>query len=735
MKKRIISLILVAVMSVLALVGCAYSYADDDMNAYATFDKAAFETALATIVLEEGDFAVAERDGRVADAIAKALAAKADKEDHKTEGAPKVNDTVYYCYYVTATIKDVSYIFLTENMKVEEASKMDSVQYGLNFIDDDVLAEIEEKLAGFEFTEETTYSQVTTGTVKNGDVVYISYTREYDNTTGTEGEVGKETQTATTHRIVIDENNPFHKALIGKDVAKTLDEIKITDGDATTNGTYTKTKVEWIEKGAEAFTVVDVTYDAATNKPSTLYTTTKNQDLKGVELTYHVYPAYFVETPAYTAQTVINEIYGSNISLSTAATILFGTDYTEGEEDEIKTLLEKYKFTKDGEEISLEDFVTALKNAQTKLTEADKALETAKTDYDKALTALKTAKTALDKAKKDLDEAQAAYDANATDDNKTALDKAKTAQTTAQGKYDAALKTFKVERTIYDGTAETAKTPVEVAEGEYTEGEGGEKKDAADAKTERDTLVTELLTTVGEAEDGEGEASAKGAAKILSGYEYNVTYKNLESTYNAEIKEKLASYVYDAIIENVKVTSYPKKAVKEAYDYLIENYEYCFYENKTVTGSSVSSTSDSNYKKYNGSFETFLVQYAVPTDLKVEVKNIDEAYAAIEKEAQRHVAEIVAIYIASEKYGMVASDDEYEDYLEADNMEYYVDAYGDNTVRSAFQFDKLLDFILESEEKEEGKATLVEYTNSLIGDIQFVEELPEEDEDDAPVTE
>ena len=84
---------------------------------------------------------------------------------------------------------------------------------------------------------------------------------------------------------------------------------------------------------------------------------------------------------------------------------------------------------------------------------------------------------------------------------------------------------------------------------------------------------------------------------------------------------------------------------------------------------------------------------------------------------------------------MVASDDEYEDYLETDNMEYYVDAYGDNTVRSAYQFDKLLDFVLESEEKEDGKATLVEYTNALIGDIQFVEELPEEEEDETTETE
>ena len=39
MKKRIISLILVVVMAALALSGCAYNYAKDDMAAYAKFDK------------------------------------------------------------------------------------------------------------------------------------------------------------------------------------------------------------------------------------------------------------------------------------------------------------------------------------------------------------------------------------------------------------------------------------------------------------------------------------------------------------------------------------------------------------------------------------------------------------------------------------------------------------------------------------------------------------------------
>ena len=42
MKKRIISLILVVAMAFLALTGCAYNYAKDDMSKYATFKSQEF---------------------------------------------------------------------------------------------------------------------------------------------------------------------------------------------------------------------------------------------------------------------------------------------------------------------------------------------------------------------------------------------------------------------------------------------------------------------------------------------------------------------------------------------------------------------------------------------------------------------------------------------------------------------------------------------------------------------
>jgi len=64
MKKRIISLILVVVTLALSLVGCAYSYASDDLNKYAKFDAKAFAEALLAIDVEDGDF-TADNETRI----------------------------------------------------------------------------------------------------------------------------------------------------------------------------------------------------------------------------------------------------------------------------------------------------------------------------------------------------------------------------------------------------------------------------------------------------------------------------------------------------------------------------------------------------------------------------------------------------------------------------------------------------------------------------------------------
>lgn len=751
MKKRIISLILVVVMSVLALASCGYSFAEDDMTQYATFSAEEFLNAIKEFDIKDSDFTEDEetRAKKVLDKLLTTLAGKADTADHKTEGTPGANDIIYYCYYVTAKINEVEYLFMTENMKVEEAKKMDSFQLGLNYYDNDLTEKIVALFNNFTFDKDNTYTQVTDGKVENGSIVYISYERVYDETK--DSTVVSVTETASAHRVVLDETNPFHKLLLEKNptVGTTVSGSIEVKGDdfaenalfESTKGTYSKIKIEWVEKGVELDTVDDTTFDVATNKPTTIYTgSDKNKDLKDVELKYHIYPAYFVETPALTAENIINEVYGESITSDSLATIIFGEDYTKLEDhDEVHELFEKYSFTKDGETLDFEDFVTALDTAITEYNDAKEASDKAKEDLDKAETALTTAKEALEKAQKEQTEKEAAEAAakdaaeaapadedlkKAYEDAKAATAKAKTAVESAQAKVTAAESTLKNEKEDYEG-----KAPAEGAE----KTDFGKLGKTDEALKKRDALVTELFTVLGKSIEGEGEDAAQGAAKIVDGYKQNVTYKTLEDTYNSEIKTKVATFVYDQLKKYVKVTSYPEKAVDDAYDYLIENYENMFYENLTVNGSAVSSSSDSNYKKYNGSFERFLVEYAVPEDLKVKVKNYDEACAAVRKEAERHVSELIVIYIAAQKLDLVLTDDEFEALADEDsNYLYYAESYGENNFRTAYQFNKLLDTLLDPTE-EDGKVSYAgKYVTKVtrLTEEEYDAKYPETDSDD-----
>ena len=705
MKKRIISLILVVVMSVLTLAGCAYSYTGDDMSNYATFDKAKFLAALAEFEIEDGDFTedAATREQKVLDTIMASLANKVNTDDKKSEGTVGTNDLFYYCYYVTATIKDVEYTFFTDKMKESAAV---SVQLGLGSYSTDLAEKIAEAFEGYEFTEGSAYKQVTDGKVTAGQIVYVSYTRTFDKTSA-EGKVEEVKEIAKSNRVVLDETNPLHKHLIDKATIGTkISTLEMTD--EAVKGTYTNLVIDWAEEGAGR-TVTDVTYTEDKNESATVYVGSEKQNLKDVELTYHVYPVSYAEVADITVESIINDIYGKNVTLANLATILFGKAYSEHEhsedeeDDTAHKLLEKYKFTVEGEEISLEDFATKLKSAQTKVEDTKKAMEAAKKDYDKDTEALKKAEETFAEKTTALEKAEAAYAAEATDANKKAVDDAKAALETATDKLEAAQDDVEEAKKAYLGSEATDTEKAEV----------GAKKEYEDAVAERDKLVTEFSDTV------EG-----GADAVVKGYKENVVYADLENKYDADIKDKVATYVYEQMTKSVNVTSYPKKAVKSAYKYLIDSYEYCFYENYKLDGTSNSSASQSYYKQYGGSFKNFLIQHVVPNEFDKEVKTYDEAVAEIEKAAQAHVAEAITINIVAETFGLKLTKKEFKELTKDDyTYDYYVDSYYEDSFEIMYQFNKLMDALLETEETENGLATLVSYDNDYIGTVKRVEEL------------
>lgn len=360
------------------------------------------------------------------------------------------------------------------------------------------------------------------------------------------------------------------------------------------------------------------------------------------------------------------------------------------------------------EELSLEDFVTKLVSAQTDVADAKEAMEAAKEDYDEAVEALETAQTTFDEKTTALEEAEAAYATEATDANKTAVDEAKEALATATDKLEAAQDDLEEAEKAYLGAEAT----------DTEEAEEGAKGEYDTAVADRDALITELTATI----DG-------GADTIVTGYKNNIVYADLEADYNDDINEKVATYVYEQIIAAVTVTSYPKKAVKSAYDYLIDSYEYCFYENYTLSGSSNSSATQSYYKQYGGSFKNFLIQHVIPNEFDQEVDTYDEAVAVVEEAAKAHVAEAIAINIVAQAFDLVLTKDEFKDLTENNYIyTYYVDSYYEDSFEIMYQFDKLMDALIESEETEEGIATLVSYDNDYIGTVKRVEELTVETE-------
>lgn len=650
MKKRIIGLILVVAMLTLSLVSCGYSFAKDDLTAYATFsaeNKAAFEEALKKIIIEDGDFTAdpAKRESKVLDNIYAALANSADKADKKTTGVPGVRDLVYYCYYVTADFDGTEAVLYASNMNQSNAV---SVQLGATDLEK-VADAVATALASFDFTDKA-YSSDTTGTASEGAVVYVTYTYSYK-VTGDDGVEKEESGTRTNDRIVI-AAAPAEGAtaaslasyLCGKEVNKALDKTTITE-EGKGEVSYSGIKINWVAKGEEVTSFNDVTF--ADEDKNVTDTTGKSRNLKGKELTYHIYPTHFISVPEFNATNLVDTILGEEIDADIIYQLLFGEEYAgldaDNKDDEAKIAerneLVKPYITKDGEkDVTLAALVETIAKLQKEVKEAEDALANKEKDVTEATTARDKAKDAVDKA----------GDA-VTDAQKDSLTKAETNLTNATKARD-------------------------------------------DAKTLRDTKVadkdTKIATLLGITVDGVATSD-----KLVKGYKIT-TYNYLQKNYNNEIKMNLAAEIYFFLTKNIAVSGTPDEAVKMTYEQMMENYEYEFYKEDYDSSKKIS-----NYKQYKGSFKKFLVA-AVTSDIK-SVKTYDEAIAAIKEKAAEYVKPVVQIYVAAKDYGVVVTDKEFKEYKKNpdNNYSYNEYSYGENSVLYAYQFDKLMNYFLEYDEK------------------------------------
>ncbi len=665
MKKRIISLILVVVLSVLALAGCAYNYQDADLTKYATFNAEDFLKALKTLKIEDADFGVdaEKREDQVDDAIIKTLASLVTDGEKLTKGKPGGNDTVRYCYFVTYKNGDDIMYFFADKLK---ESTPTSLQLGLSSATD-----FEKKVAAAILDgadiDARTYKTETTGKTEAGDIVVVSYKRSYTTTETKDGKtVDKTVDETVTNQILTlpktDNDKSFLDKLIGESVNTALfgDKgltVKETVDGAEKSVTYTGVKVNWVvEDGIKEN--ADGTYTGefasfthkyeGTDKPRNIYG--KNDvDLKDKEVTYHILPVDYVdvmELADLKAEVIVKDILKDSIKVAEDAN-------ENGKIDE-------------NEKATLPVFDDAgYKNGSDTIIAIVKALAELQEDLVSAESKVEDAKKTLEDAEKKVKDAE--------DKGKDPLP-ADTAAVT------------------------TAKNALTAAEGELKTAE----KDV-------DDKIKALL--------GCKKADGEAIDKVIEKEYRQLRYDGLESKYKNDIKQRLAKEVFalaNKYIEYKKDDNgrsiLPTSAVNEAYDRILNNYKYNFYEGKYTSDNSSSgntSSSKTNYKAYNGDFNRYLKETLVTVNDPMQ-----KVYDAIGAKAEQSVKDIILVYVLADVCNNNLSgsvDVTNEDITEfKSSINYMLIQYqtgnqdiDDSEFLPAIQLDNVLNFILEEKAEKD----------------------------------
>lgn len=679
MKTRIISLILVLVMAVLALAGCAYNYAADDMSKYVTLDEENFKKKLQELKIDDADFGTDEtkRWDKVWDTIYTSLATEFKGNDKVTLGKPGAYDTFFYCYYATY-VKDGKEI--TVFSKKMNTSSPSSFQLGLSSLEG-LNKLIADKVKDLELTKDNVYTVDTSSATKAalGNMVAVSYKEVYNEPDG-KGGSSKTTNTVTNMIVTLPSALPAQGVeptildkLVGLNVGgekKSFDIYRDINGDGTIDKEgddaekveYTSVQVDWViksgvnEHGESGITVSDKTYTTTTTETDVLG---KSRDLKDEELTYHIFPIGFIKVADgksdITAKVILEHLIGSSIKapndVNGNGVIDEDKDTNENGKIDDDEVSEEYAgsldvfhdkdYKKDGKKISelvkeLVDFYTKLSEAETELTEKQ---------------------TAYDKAKE-------------TVDNKTASGGTPTEE---QNK-----------------ALETAETNLNTAKG-------------AKEKAEKD-VATGIEKILGCTKEGDEKGIG---ATIVEQYQESV-YEGLENDYKKAIKENLAKAVY-ALLTDKEITSFakgengmwilPRDAVNQAYDRILNNYKYTFYEgdyNSTTT----------NYNKYNGDLYKFLKEDKKGLNLGQDATT-QQVYDAIGVQAETAVKDTILVYRLAQMYGdeVKVTQEDVDEFKRSYNyliLQYSL-GYGTNVDSSyympALQLNKVLNYILEENEE------------------------------------
>ena len=387
--KKLISAVLLVVMIACVFTSCTYNYSKKDLDRY--LDVSGLDLTNLGLKITDGDFYDDETNrntltqykmySNMVDALVDTT-----KGDGLKEGVIGANDVMYYNYYGVVTDSDgVEHVIYTAYM---DSSKVTGAEFGSA-----EAGSLTEKIKNSSMVEISDYLYTTDKStdrqVEEGNTILITYTVVYkftvEDANGASSLMEQE-YTVTNEIRVIDSADGFDAALIGKKVATKFatgsdgdDKLVVQNVtynhegiDYSAEATYSNITVSQLMTMGNEIVVTDKTFDEKQEVKDTLGRTV---DLNGLEISYHIFPVYFYQIPAISAEIVLDDIKASGLPCMTTEDeelkgILDTINEKRGDISELEDAIEDYD--EDDSEKSLEELEEELATRVNELKEADK---------------------------------------------------------------------------------------------------------------------------------------------------------------------------------------------------------------------------------------------------------------------------------------------------------------------------------------------------------------------------
>ena len=618
-----------------------------------SFDKAAFESALLSLIIENGEFIPDEeaRERLVLEYIYSAIADAIGnpEEIREKDGKPEIRDVVYYNYFATATVNGATRVFYTGKMR----DSGNSVQIGSSD-EGSLLYEIESLFNSpdFNLSGRDSYQAATSGTAYEGDVAFVSYSLrrmvgdnliESTSLNNAMVRIGKAPEDGVATSL--------ESYLSGKQIGTLMDKIELTDGESTY--VYSSIKINFVasriyggktEVGDKAY--VSYTVKNRNGNGKTEYVTN--------ELVTVGNPGTSSLSAFIAGREIGNEINGKLI-ISSGFDVEYSdviVDWVAGDLDDIT---ERAAGSVTFVPFNTDEIVTLVDSASVEC----------------AVNGLEFTYYIFPTYYIDIPEYSA----------EIVIDKLLRENITAEAIYNV----------IFNGGEKTA----DYSSGDLTVDDLALKIAKSDG-SERAAYIRTLLSITDENGEALGNVIHKNYKAIV--------YDNLQSTYNEGIRANLAGEIKHLIDKDATLSgSVPAEIVNAIFGKYYNEYKKTFEDSKT-SGNDY----ENYYNLYRGDFNRYFIDM-ISADYPVSCDTLEEAVETLMKEATAEATELIKIYAVAIAYGKKITRSDYEAY-KARLAEYYSDHasfyedfdldefLGATNMELACQFDKLMNYFLAYEE-------------------------------------